>query len=488
MMIKQTLQQKLQQKLLPIQIQIMKLLEVPAAQLEERIKEEMEENPVLEIDSNLKRGGDDQDDDNTISSEPKDNADTTIEDYVRMMDDMPSYKLAANNFSTDEERYDVPFSEGASFYEHLEEQIGLQNFTDRQKDIAKYVIGNIDEDGYLRRTPEEICDDVAFATNTDIEQSEVDEVLAVVQQFDPAGVGAQDLRECLMLQLKARNQQDPINALALQVVDKCFEEFTKKHYDKILKRLRIEDKEDLRDAFEEILHLNPKPGSVYSGTLVKAAQHIIPDFIVEYEDNKLTARLNTRNEPELKISAHYTEMLHEYMTNKNNQSREQREAVSFVKQKLHSAKWFIDALKQRRNTLLTVMDTILEYQHDFFVDGDETKLRPMILKDIAERTGLDASTISRVSNSKYVQTHFGIYPVKHFFSEAIQNTDGDDVSSREVKKILSDSIEDEDKNNPLTDEKLTEILASKSYNIARRTVAKYREQLGIPVARLRKQL
>lgn len=481
-MLKQGLQQKMQQKLLPLQIQIMKLLEVPATQIEERIKEELEENPVLEIDSNLKN------DDEATGDTPQDNADTTIEDYVRMMDDTPAYKLKTNNFSPDDQREDIPFSEGISFYEHLEEQIGLQNFTERQNQIAKYVIGNIDEDGYLRRTPAEIADDVSFATNTDVDENEVDEVLAVVRQFDPAGVGAADLQQCLVLQLRMRNLQDPINALALQVVENCFEEFTRKHYDKILRRLHITDKDDLRDAIEEILHLNPKPGSAYSGTLVKTAQHIIPDFIVEFEDNKLISRLNTRNEPELRISAQYTDLLREYVHNRTNQSREQKEAVLFVRQKLTSARWFIDALRQRRNTLQLVMNAILEYQSDYFVDGDEAKLRPMILKDIAERTGLDASTISRVSNSKYVQTHFGIFPIKHFFSEALQNADGEEVSTREVKKILADSIADEDKNNPLTDERLVEILSQKNYNIARRTVAKYREMLGIPVARLRKQL
>lgn len=488
-MLKQTIQQKLQQKLSPLQIQIMKLLEVPTAQLEQRIKDELEANPVLEIDpdNESSRSQDDDADEAPDTPDDDDPTDTSIEEYLRM-EDVPSYKLQANNYSPDDRRDEMPLSDGMSFYEHLEEQVGLQDITEKQELIAKYIIGNIDEDGYLRRQPDEIADDIAFATNQEVEPAEVEEMLHVVQQFDPAGVGASDLRECLLLQLRTRNLADPINALAYEVVDKCFEEFTKKHYDKILRKLHIADEDDLRDAVEEILRLNPKPGSAFSGTLVRTAQHVIPDFIIEYEDNKLTFRLNTRNEPELKISNTYTEMLEEYVRNKANQSREQKEAVIFVKQKLDAAKWFIDALKQRRNTLTLVMGAILDYQGDYFIDGDESKLKPMILKDIAEITKLDESTISRVSNSKYVQTPFGVYPLKYFFSEKIQSTEGDEISSRTVKKILEESIAAEDKRQPLTDDKLAEILAAKSFIIARRTVAKYREQLGIPVARLRKEL
>lgn len=504
-MLNQSLQQKMQQKLSPLQIQIMKLLEVPTAQLEQRIKEEVEVNPVLEVDTDdIQRGEDGE------PAEPFDNSDTptedererdaTMEEYLGSDDDMPSYKTQSNNYSSDDEREDIPFSDGTSFYEHLDEQVGLQNLNESQQEIAKYIIGNIDEDGYLRRKVDEIADDISFATNKDIETKDVAEVLEVVQQFDPPGVGAQDLRECLMLQLLLKGASkdetdietspDPIIQLAYNVLDICFEEFSKKHYDKIIKRLHIDDEDDLRDAVEEIVHLNPKPGSGYSGAgaVVKTAQHIIPDFIIDYEDGMLSFKLNSRNDPQLKISATYTEMLEEYSKNKDNQTREQKEAAIFVKQKLDSAKWFIDAIKQRRNTLQTVMGAIMDYQGDYFIDGDESKLKPMILKDIAERTNLDASTISRVSNSKYVQTPFGIYPLKYFFSEKVQSTDGDEVSSREVKKILEESISAEDKKSPLTDDKLAEILAAKSFNIARRTVAKYREQLGIPVARLRKEL
>lgn len=490
-----SLQQKLQQKLSPLQIQIMKMIEIPTAQLEQRIKEELEVNPVLEVDSTEERLGDDGEpmepvDHEDAPTEDERERDATMEEYLGNDDDLPSYKLQSNNYSSDDEREEIPFSDGMSFYEHLDEQIGLGNMNDKQKEMAKYIIGNIDEDGYLRRTTQEIADDVSFATNEDVEETSVSEVLLMVQQFDPPGVGARDLRECLMIQLKMDDMNNPAVKTAYDLLDVCFEEFTKKHYDKIMKRLRIEDEEELKEAVDIILHLNPKPGSGYSGagTVVKAAQHIIPDFIIEFEDNHLSYRLNSKNDPQLKISATYTEMLEEYVHNKNNQTRDQKDAVAFVKQKLDSAKWFIDAIKQRRNTMSLVMGAIMDYQGDYFVDGDESKLRPMILKDIAERTNLDASTISRVSNSKYVQTPFGIYPLKYFFSEKIQSSDGDEVSSREVKKILEESIAAEDKKNPLTDDKLTEILAEKSFNIARRTVAKYREQLGIPVARMRKEL
>lgn len=486
-MLKQTLQQKLQQKLSPNQILVMKLIEVPTAQLEQRIKEELEENPVLEIDPNKERHTDDEDEaEETETQEETNDRDTSIEEYLAGAD-IPAYKLKANNYSPDDKQPDVPFSEGISFYEHLQEQIGLQNFDEQQEKIARYIIGNIDEDGYLRRTPQEISDDLVFATNIEVDVKSIEEILSIIQHFDPAGVGAKDLRECLLLQLRVRDQNDNTIKLATAIVDQCFEEFTKKHYDKIIKKLRIKE-DELKVAIEEILRLNPKPGSGYSGSLVKASQHIIPDFIIDYEDNRLSFHLNSRNEPELKISTTYREMLQEFVSNKANQTREQREAAIFVKQKLDSAKWFIDALRQRRNTLTLVMKAILDYQGEYFIDGDETKLKPMILKDIATITNLDPSTISRVSNSKYVQTPFGIFPLKYFFSEKIQNTEGEDISSREVKKILEESIAAEDKRNPLTDEKLVEILAAQSYNIARRTIAKYREQLGIPVARLRKEL
>lgn len=484
--INQSLQQKMQQRLSPLQIQIMKLIEIPAIQLEQRIKEELEQNPVLEIDP-VERAddGDDASIDDIGGEASESPRETSIEEYLRMEQDTPAYKLQSNNFSPDDQKDEVPVSEGMSFLEHLEEQIGLQSFTEEEEQIAHYIIGNIDEDGYLRREVEQMADDISFATNNDVEPSKIQEVLTVVQRFDPLGVGARDLKECLLLQLRGKNLQDPINKLAYDVIDQCFEEFTKKHYDKIEKKLKI-DEDDLRDAVEEILRLNPKPGSAYSGAIVKTSQAIVPDFIVEYEDNKLSFHLNRRSEPELHLSRTYTEMLEEYSRNKNNQSNDQKEAVQFVRQKLDSAKWFIDAIKQRRNTLKLVMQAIMDYQGEYFIDGDDKKLRPMILKDIAEKTNLDVSTISRVTNSKYVQTPFGIFALKYFFTEKAQSSDGEDISSREIKQILQESIDAEDKHKPLPDDKLTEILQQKGYTIARRTVAKYREQLGIPVARLRK--
>ena len=366
-------------------------------------------------------------------------------------------------------------------------QLGLRLLTEQQEQIAEYIIGNIDEDGYLRREIDEIVDDLAFSQNIEIDEKEALDVLSIVQDFDPAGVGARDLQECLLLQLKKRDLNDPINEIAYKIIKSHFEEFTKKHYEKITRRLHIEE-EDLRDAVEEIIKLNPKPGSSFSNSLSKTAQLIIPDFILEMEEDQFNLSLNSRNVPELRISQAYSEMIENYQINKKNQSRDQKDAVLFVKQKLDSAKWFIDAIKQRQNTLMTVMEAILDYQKAYFIEGDETCLRPMILKDIADITKLDISTISRVSNSKYIQTHFGIFPLKYFFSEGLQTDTGEEVSTREIKKILEECISNEDKRKPLTDDKLTEILKEKSYNIARRTVAKYREQLDIPVARLRKEL
>ena len=365
--------------------------------------------------------------------------------------------------------------------------MGLCDFTDSQALIAKYVIGNIDEDGYLRRDVENIADDISFATGKNVTDDEVNKVLEAVQRMDPPGVGARDLRECLLLQLRKARKPTADVQNAIAVIDTCFDDFSKRHYDKVARKLGISE-DELKAAVDVILRLNPKPGSAYSGGAARQAQHVIPDFIIDYDNGELGFHLNQRGEPELKISGEYASMLREYSTNKANQSQEQKDAAAFVKDKIKSAQWFIDAIKQRRNTLTLVMQAIMDYQGDYFVDGDETKLKPMVLKDIAERTGLDVSTISRVSNSKYVQTTFGIFPLKYFFSEGIQNADGDDVSTREVKSILREAIEAEDKRAPLTDEKLVELLSQKSYNIARRTVAKYREQLGIPVARLRKTL
>lgn len=488
MAINQSLQLKLQQKLSPLQIQLVKLLEIPTMQMEQRIKEEMESNPALDIDEDATRREEDATPDPQINSPQEQQPDDGTNDDYLLNEDIPAYKLQANNQSDEDRRESVPISEASSFYEHLEEQIGLHNLSDKQEKIAKFIIGNIDEDGYLRREVGNIADDASFAMGEDISDNEVEAVLAEVQKMDPSGVGARNLRECLLLQLR-QNRDQNIDAVknAINIIDLCFDEFSMHHYDRVTKRLHISD-DDLRDAITEILHLNPKPGSAYGGGAARQAQHVTPDFIIDYDNGELSFHLNRRGEPELKVSRQYADMLREYSTNKANQSQEQRDAATFVREKIKSAQWFIDAVKQRRNTLTLVMQSIMDYQGDYFIDGDETKLKPMILKDIADRTGLDVSTISRVSNSKYVQTPFGIFPLKYFFSEGIQNSDGDDVSTREVKRFLKEAIDAEDKTAPLTDEKLVDLLSAKSYNIARRTVAKYREQLGIPVARLRKKL
>jgi len=481
---KLSLQQKLLQKLSPQQIQVIKLLEIPTVQLEQRIKKELEENPVLEIESDSPSNDDNNLDDEN-SDNDKDNEEFSFDDYLNDEDEIPSYKLQSNNYSKDDKYIDIPFSVGTTFHEFLYEQLGLVTLTEKQKQLAEYIIGNIDDDGYLRRELEAISDDLAFNMNIDVLEEELETILDVIQEFDPPGIGARDLRECLLLQLNRKN--DSGLDLARTIVKDYFTEFTKKHYEKIQKKLELND-EELKEGINQVLKLNPKPGSSYSNPLNKSNQHIVPDFLLENIDGELSLSLNQRNMPELKINDSYMGMLRSLSESRKQNSKSQKEAMVFVKQKLDSAKWFIDAIQQRQTTLLLTMSEIINFQKEYFRDGDETKLRPMILKDIAERTGLDISTISRVSNSKYIQTHFGIYPLKYFFSEGLQKDDGEEVSTREIKKILVDCIENEDKHKPLTDEKLAQILKEKSYNIARRTVAKYREQLGIPVARLRKKL
>lgn len=477
------IQQKLLQKLSPQQIQVIKLLEIPTLQLEQRIKKELEENPVLELEGE----GQEPDEENEIRDDAEinndiDNDEFTFDDYYED-DDIPTYKLNTNNYSKDDVYVDIPFSVGTSFHEFLYEQLGMVKFTEEQQQLAEYIIGNIDDDGYLRRDLASISDDLAFNMNVEVSEEELFHILTVIQEFDPPGVGARDLRECLLNQLKKKNGDD--QKIAYQIVSDYFDEFTKKHYSKIQARLELSD-EDLKDAIDYILKLNPKPGSSYSNPLNKSNQHIVPDFILEIEDGELNLSLNQRNVPDLKINETYLGMLR--ALGESHKDKSKKEALQFVKEKLDSAKWFIDALQQRQTTLLLTMSEIINFQQEYFQEGDETKLRPMILKDIAERTNLDISTISRVSNSKYIQTHFGIYPLKYFFSEGLQKDDGEEVSTREIKKILQDCIENEDKRKPLTDDKLASILKKKSYNIARRTVAKYREQLDIPVARLRKEL
>ncbi|HKK63698.1 MAG TPA: RNA polymerase factor sigma-54 [Bacteroidales bacterium] len=482
-MLKQSLQQKLLQKLSPQQIQMIKLLEIPALQMEQRIKKELEDNPVLEEGSEDSSSDDEFDSSEEVSNEKDE---FSLEDYMDD-DDVPSYRLNAQNYSKDDKNEEIPFSGGSSFKEHLSAQLGLHNLSEDQELLGEYIIGNIDEDGYLRRNLESISDDLAFTYGFEVSYEKLHEVLMIIQESDPAGVGARSLRECLMLQLEREGLDDPDDKVAFNILNHHFDEFTNKHYDKIIQRLSI-TREQLKEALDIILRLNPKPGSSFGEVQVKSFHQIVPDFILEYNDGKLELFLNSSNVPELRLSRTYTEMLESFNANKKNASKEDKDAITFVKQKLDSAKWFIDAIRQRQNTLLLTMEAILEYQSKYFIEGDETLLRPMILKDIAERTGLDISTISRVVNSKYVQTHFGIFPLKSFFSEGMQTESGEEVSTREIKNILQNCIDEEDKAKPLTDDKLAVILKEKGYNIARRTVAKYREQLNLPVARLRKEL
>jgi len=487
-MLRQKLQQKLLQKLSPQQIQMIKLLEIPSMQLEQRIKAEIEENPALEEGAieDTSQQNDGQEEDVNTDPNDKDKEEFTLEDYMDE-DEYPSYKLNAQNYSKDEKREEIPFSVGLSFQDYLESQLGLRSLDEKQQLLALYLLGNIDDDGYLRRKLENIVDDVAFALNIHTDEIELIGILRVIQEFDPPGVGARSLQECLLLQIQAKDMDNPHVALAARILGDFFPEFTRKHYDKIITRLNITD-EQLKGALDEILKLNPKPGGAYSDPQNKTASHIVPDFILENNEGDLELGLNAKNVPELRVSKTYSEMLHAYQNNRGHNSKSQKEALSFVKQKLDSARWFIDALRQRQNTLLVTMNAIISYQHDYFLSGDETRLKPMILKDIADLTGLDVSTISRVANSKYIQTNFGIYALKFFFSEGMQTESGEEVSTREIKKILQNCVEGEEKRHPLTDDRLADILNEKGYHIARRTIAKYREQLNIPVARMRKEL
>ena len=485
-MLGQRLQQKLLQKLSPQQIQTIKLLEIPTIELEQRIKKEIEENPVLETGVEETADNTNNEDEVVENELGNDQEEFSLNDYLND-EDVPTYKLNSGNYSKEERKTEIPFSVGDTFYDHLEAQLGLRRLTEKQQILGKHILGNIDEDGYLRRKPENIADDLAFSMNISATEDEILDVLYIIQDFDPPGVCAIDLQECLLLQIERKDEDDPVVKLARKILKYHFDEFTKKHYDKIITRLDITE-EELKEAIEEILKLNPKPGSSYSDPLNKTVQHIVPDFIVETRDRDLQLTLNSRNVPDLHVSRRYADMLESYKQNKEGHTKVQKEAVNFVRQKLDSAKWFIDAIKQRHNTLLLTMQAILEYQHAFFEDEDDVKLKPMILKDIAEMTNLDISTISRVANSKYVQTPFNIYPLKFFFSEGLMNEEGEEVSTREIKKILRECVENENKKKPVTDEKLAIILKEKGYRIARRTVAKYREQLNIPVARLRKEL
>ncbi len=477
------LTQKLQQKLSPQQIQVIKMLEIPAMLLEQRIKAEMEENPALEMGDTEPDSELDFQEDSGSDDDPDE---FSLDDYMNE-DEYSSYKTSVKQTSpSSDDNREIPFSVGSTFQEFLQGQIGLRDFNEEELQLAEYILGNIDEDGYLRRDIANIVDDIAFSQNIHTTDAKMEAVLKKVQELDPPGVAARDLQECLLLQIARRDMENPAVKTAHDILYRCFDEFTKKHYPKIRTKLNIEA-EELRDAIDVILKLNPKPGGSYSDPLNKAQYQVItPDFILDETDGKLELSLNVKNAPDLRISTDFAEMLQGYKKAPV-KTAAQKEAVAFVKQKLDSAKWFIDAIKQRHETLHGTMQAILQFQYEFFISGDETNLKPMILKDIADLTGLDVSTISRVANSKYIQTTFGIYPLKYFFSEGLQTDSGEEVSSREIKKILQDCIAVEDKNDPLTDEGLAEILQSKGYHIARRTVAKYREQLNIPVGRLRKE-
>ena len=480
---KQRLQQKLFQKISPQQLHLIKLLEIPSMNIEERIKKELEENPALE------EGTEEEDimpetDDEQI--EEKESDEFTLEDYIDE-EEIPEYRLYTKNTSKDDERKsEIPFSVGFSFHEHLLSQFGLRKLTDRQKILGEYIIGNIDEDGYLRRALASIVDDMAFLQNINTTERELEATLKIIQDLEPSGVGARTLQESLRLQIDKKDKSQPAIKLAQTILKLCFKDFSRKHYDKIIERLEISENE-LKMAIEEILKLNPKPGGMYSDPLNKSSQPIMPDFILEHTEDGFDLHLNSRNMPELKLSSTYNEMLRTYGKDKT-QKKEMKEAIQFVRQKLDSARWFIDAVKQRQGTLLLTMNAILEYQDEYFIDGDETQLKPMKLRDVAEMTGLDVSTISRVVNGKFIQTHFGILPLKYFFSESFQTEAGEEVSTREVKRILLECVDNEDKKAPLNDDQLTELLKEKGYQLARRTVAKYREHLNIPVARLRKEI
>lgn len=483
-MLKQSLQQKLQQKLSPQQIQLMKLIQLPTSAFEQKLSQEIEENPALE------KGKDDIEDYDISNQEEYDDTgnesietDINIDEYLSD-DEIPSYKLQTNNYSADDEDYRVPYSGGISFNQHLTSQLNTFKLTEEEAQIAEFIVGCIDDSGYIRRNTLDIVDDLAFSENIFTSPEKVEEIIAVVHELDPAGVGARGLKECLLLQLK-RKEETMERTLAIAILETSFDNFVKKHYDKLIQKFNI-TKEQLKNAIKEIEKLNPKPGGSFSGNL-SGAEHVVPDFTIRISEGHLDLSLNARNAPDLHISREYDNMLKGYSESKD-KSQSQKDAVMFIKQKLDAAKWFIDAIKQRQQTLMLTMNAIMHYQKEYFLTGDERKLKPMVLKDIADTINMDVSTISRVANSKYVDTPYGTILIKEFFSESMKNDQGEDISTREIKKILETEIEKEDKKKPLTDEKIVALLKKQGYLIARRTVAKYREQLSIPVARLRKKI
>ncbi|WP_127022102.1 RNA polymerase factor sigma-54 [Flagellimonas beolgyonensis] len=485
-MLKQHLQFKLSQKLSPQQIQLMKLIQLPTQAFEQRLKQELEENPALESGKAESEAMDDVYDDaydDSSDSETIETDDINIDDYLSD-DEIPDYRTQANNYSSDDEEKSIPYAAGISFNQYLINQLNTVYLDDEEWAIAEFLVGSVDESGYIRRPLGDIMDDLAFTQNIYVEEKKIESVLKVVQDLDPPGVGARSLDECLIIQLK-RKEQKPSVELAISILEKSFDQFTKKHYDKLIQKHHVSEAE-LKDAISEIERLNPKPGGSYSGG-TRMIEHIVPDFSIKIVDGELELTLNGRNAPELHVSKEYSNMLEGYK-NAKEKSKSQKDTVLFIKQKLDAAKWFIDAIKQRQQTLYITMKTIMDYQEEYFLTGDERKLRPMILKDIADKIDMDVSTVSRVANSKYVDTPYGTKLIKDFFSEAMKNEQGEDVSTKEIKKILETVIGDEQKKKPLTDDKLAKILKERGYPIARRTVAKYREQLGIPVARLRKQI
>ena len=470
-MLKQGLELKQTQKLSPLQIQTIKLIELPTQELEQRIRKELEENPVL--DENVSNDREDDEDG------PRE---VSLSDY-KEDDSIPSYKLRVNNYGKDERPQYNTFSVKESFTQSLMDQLGFRNLTEHQHAVAAFIIGSLDDDGYLRRSIESLVDDLAFRAGIETDEREVEEMLRMIQEFDPAGVGARDLRECLLLQIKTFKQTpDVVNAT--RILKDFFTEFTNKHFQKIISKMGISE-EEMKTAMSKILKLNPAPGGQIDDSYSDQAQQIVPDFVLTLEDGELKLTMPRFSIPELRVNKKYADILLEAA---NSSEREKKEAATFVKKKLDSAKWFVEAIKQRHNTLESTMKAIIDYQHDYFMDGDESHLKPMVLKDIAEKTGFDISTISRVVNSKYIETHFGIYSLKYFFSEGLENQDGEEVSTRELKKALQECVDNEDKRRPLTDDQLVSVMSSKGYKVARRTIAKYRDQLNIPKARLRKEL
>lgn len=489
-MLKQNLQLKLSQKLSPQQIQLMKLIQLPTQAFEQRLKEELVENPALEsgkeesLDTDDYAAEDNYDEyEDDFDNDKIDADEINIDEYLSN-DETPDYKLQANNYSDDDEDRSLPFAAQVSFHQDLINQLNTFILSDEQREIAEFLVGSIDDMGYIRRSIQDIVDDMAFTQGIYTDEKKVEQILQIIHQLEPAGVGARDLQECLLLQLRHKTPTDSVS-LAINVIENQFDAFTKKHYDKLLQKFDV-SQEQLRKAIDEIEKLNPKPGGAFDSNS-KTVEHVVPDFTIRVVDGELELTLNGRNAPELHVSKDYQEMLQTYKDSRE-KSNAQKDAVQFIKQKLDSAKWFIDAIKQRNETLLVTMNAIMYYQQEYFLDGEETKLKPMILKDIADLIGLDISTISRVANSKYVETPYGTKLIKEFFSEAMKNDQGEDVSTIEIKKILKTVIEEEDKSKPLPDDKLAEILKEKGYPIARRTIAKYRELMDIPVARMRKKI